>query len=173
MDTTDDEFYYQKSFWKKLQQLKYDIIYLTQHFKRCVTILRAIKYAMVVLTALSVAALTAWFSIEWVRFLCLFASIICQVISALSEYFPFETRKSEIREMVGKLDVMYNEAESFWREIANGEIPICDIRTQMAVFMKREQEIQSNYLKNDVLPEIEKIVTIATNKTIDYFENLI
>ena len=103
----DEQLY--STFWKKLQQSKYDLIYYGLHFNICVTINRSIKYAIIGITSLATSVWMAWNNVARVGPICAIIILAAQVLSAISEKFPYESRKLELRELVSELEPVYLE----------------------------------------------------------------
>lgn len=167
-----DEFINQKTFWNRMQYLKYDIIYFTLHFNRCVKISKAIKYVITAMTAISFGLLMGFSSNGKVVLFCGIIGIVLQILNALSDQLPFEARKNELRELSNHLDALYNDMESDWLKIANGEIYYEEIGNKIKFYISRNTEIQSNYLKNDFLPEKARMKKLADEKLEEYFKKL-
>lgn len=170
---TKDKFLNQKTFWNKMQNLKYDIIYYTLHFNRCVKISKTIKYIVIFLTALSFGLLMTFSFLKAILYVCGILGIVLQIFNAVSDELPFELRKNDLREMSNKLDALYHEMEMDWLKIANAEIYYEEIESKIKDYGVRQREIQNNYLKNDFLPEKEKIKNLADIKLEEYFKNLL
>lgn len=160
-------------FWNRLQQLKFDIIYLSLQFKRCVTISRTIKYLIVGLTTLSSGILIGFYSIKQLAIACSVFIIFLQVFSAVSEYFPFEKRKDEIRELCNELEELYNKMEYDWRILFNDDKSTSEINEYINSYASNITKLEKYYLKDDALPEIKKITQKAEFKTSEYFKNFI
>ena len=108
-------------FWRKLQQAKYDLIYYSIHFNERVSISRRIKYAIIGTTTLATGAWMTWSNTNIVAKICPIVILALQVVSAISEKFPYESRKLELREMIAELEPLYIEMENDWRSIRNLE----------------------------------------------------
>lgn len=173
MKNTNDNFHFQSIYWHKLQQLKFDIIYYSLHFNRCIFLIRIIKYILAGLTSLSFALLMGFSEIKGIVFSCGIIGIIMQVFIAISNIFPYEDRKNDLREMSNELDKLYNEMENDWNQISNGEINLEDIKDIIKKYTCKQSEIQKNYLKNDLLPEKKRIINLANKKVEEYFKNFI
>lgn len=172
-EKTEANFKIQNSFWNIFQQFKFDLIYYSLHFSRCVKIIRTIKYVTLGATALATSVWMAWNHIRWVSIVCPIIILVLQVFTAVSDQFPFENRKLEIREMTTELDKLYIEMEANWRKIANGDLKESQIRKLISDYEIKRDEIEKHYFKNDSLPENAKLVDKATEKTHDYFETFI
>lgn len=160
-------------FWNKLQQLKFEITYLSLHFKRCVNISRTIKYVNVGLTTLSSSLLMCFSSIK--PFVFSFSSFIIalQVFSAISKIFPYEKRQNELRELNNELEDVYNRMEYDWRILFNENKTSSEINDYINKYTSEISHLERHYLKDDVLPEIKRIIQLAEQKTSDYFRNFI
>lgn len=162
-----------KAFWGKLQQLKYDIYYYNEHFKRCVSVSRGLKYTIVVITSLTTGAWINWNNIPEMCLLCAVIIWLLQGVSALSEWLPFEKRKQELRELSEEFNELYIEMESDWRKIQSLKVDNNEIRAMLQEYSLRRNEICKHYLKDDALPMKEKIRKTADNLTEEYFKYFI
>ncbi len=161
------------AFWGKLQQLKYDIYYYNEHFKRCVAVSRGLKYAIVAITSLTTGAWINWNDKSTICLSCAIMIWLLQGISALSEWLPFEKRKQELRELSEEFDELYIEMESDWRKIQSLEVSNDEIRTMLQEYASKQNDICKHYLKDDALPMKEKIRKTADNLTEEYFKYFI
>lgn len=170
-DELDEQLY--STFWKKLQQSKYDLIYYGLHFNSCVKISRRIKYAIIGITSLATGAWMTWSAITIVGTICAIVILASQVVSAISEKFPYESRKLELREMLAELEPLYLEMENDWRSIQNLKMSNSKIQEAIQKYDKKQAEIKRHYFKDDALPEREKIRTKADDLTEEYFKYLV
>lgn len=157
------------TFWRKLQQSKYDLIYYGLHFERCTTISRWIKYAIIGITSLATGAWISWGNIYEVGLICAIVIWAFQGISAISEKFPYESRKLELREMIAELEPLYYEMENDWRSIYGLKMSNSKIQETIQRYDQRQTEIKRHYFKDDSLPEIETLRLHADEKTEEYF----
>lgn len=161
----------QEAFWRKLQQFRFDLFYYNNHYKNCVTTQRWIKYVVVGLTSASTLIWMQWSTSHTVTTVCSVSILVLQVFNAISDLFPFNNRRDELRSLTDDLDPLYIEMESTWRKIAEGKLTLSEIYRSVDDFAQRRLQIERNYLKNDALPERKRIRKNAENKTHDYFEN--
>lgn len=164
-----DEHLY-NTFWLKLQQAKYDLIYYGIHFNECISISRRIKYAIIGATSVATGAWMTWSDIDIVTNICGLFILASQVVSAISEKFPYESRKLELREMITELEPLYVEMENDWRSIRNLKKSNDMILEAIQKYDTKQAEIKRHYLKEDSLPETEKIRLQADEKTEEYFK---
>lgn len=162
----------QKTFWNNLQQFKFDLFYYNNHYERCITILKWIKYIVVGLTTLSTLVWIKWSSISPIPTICSIVILVLQVFNAISDLFPFSNRKDELRDLTNDLDPLYIEMESTWRRIAEGELTPTEVKHSIDDFAHKRLQIGKNYLKNDFLIERKKIVEKTEKQTREYFDNL-
>ena len=167
-ETIDDTLY--NGFWSKLQQFKFDIIYYNVHFNACVRITRTIKYVIVGLTALATGAWMSWNDISVVSITCAIVILILQGVSAISEWFPFEKRKNELRELTAELEPLYLEMESDWRKINCYEVNDDYVLEALNIYAQKQADIKRHYFKDDALPESEKYHAKADDLTEEYFK---
>ncbi len=164
----DDTLY--TGFWSKLQQFKFDITYYNVHFNACVRIARIIKYIIVGLTALATGAWMSWNEISAISISCAIIILILQGVSAISEWFPYEKRKNELRELTAELEPLYLEMEIDWRKINCGEVDNAYVLSAMDKYAQKQVEIKRHYFKDDALPEKEKHHKKADDLTEEYFK---
>lgn len=157
-------------FWRKLQQSKFDLIYYGLHFNKCTKISRWVKYAIIGVTSLATGAWMTWNNIAAIRNICAVVILAAQVVSAISEKFPYETRKIELREMIAELEPVYFEMENDWRTIQNLKMSNSKIQEAIQKYDKKQAEIKRHYFKEDSLPESDKLRLQADEKTEEYFK---
>ena len=157
-------------FWRKLQQAKYDLIYYSIHFNKCISISRRIKYAIIGTTTLATGAWMTWSNTNIVAKICPIVILALQVVSAISEKVPYESRKLELREMIAELEPLYFEMENDWRSIRNLEKSNSKIQEAIQNYDTKQAEIKRHYFKEDSLPESDKIRLKADEKTEEYFK---
>lgn len=171
MATTKTNALAQEAFWLKLQQFRFDLFYYNNHYKNCLTIQRWIKYAVAGLTSASTLVWMQWSASPIVTTVCSVSILVLQVFNAISDLFPFNNRKDELRSLTDDLDPLYIEMESTWRRIVEGELTTSEIYQNIDDFAQKRLQIERNYLKNDSLPERKRIIRDAEDQTRDFFEN--
>lgn len=167
-DSLNEQLY--KVFWNKLQQAKFDIIYYSEHFNRYTRISRIIKYIIAGVTVLATGIWMTWGSIHAVATICTIVILVLQVVSALSEYFPYESRTLELRDMLAELNPLYLKMENEWRSIFGLKMSNTKIQEAILEYELKQEEIKCHYFKADALPDNEKIRTKADEKTEEYFK---
>lgn len=167
-ETLDEQLY--NTFWLKLQQSKYDLIYYSLHFNGCISISRRIKYAIIGITALATGAWMTWSNIDIIGTICAIVILASQVVSAISEKFPYESRKLELREMIAELEPLYFEMENDWRSIRSLKKSNFKIQEAIQKYDTKQAEIKRHYFKDDSLPESNKLRLQADEKTEEYFK---
>jgi len=111
----------------------------------------------------------AWDGLPIVKTTCAIIILASQVISAISEKFPYESRKLELRELIAELEPLYLEMENDWRSIQNLKMPNSKIQETIQHYDKKQAEIKRHYFKDDSLPEPDKFRLLANEKTEEYF----
>lgn len=164
----DEQLY--NTFWKKIQQSKFELNYYGLHFNSCVDISRWIKYIIIGTTTLATGTWMTWSTIPTVGTICAIIILVSQVISAISEKFPYESRKLELREMLNELEPLYLEMEDDWRSIQNLKMSNNTIQETIQKYDRNQAEIKRHYFKDDALPEQEKIRSKADELTEEYFK---
>lgn len=158
------------AYWSKLQQFKFDLIYYDVQFKACVKACRFIKYGIIGITTLATGAWVTWGDLSAIKVVCAIIIWLLQGISAISEVFPFNKRKLELRELSTELEPIYIQMESDWRKIQCMQITNDEISGLMESYAQKQAEIIKHYFKNDALPLKEKYHVEADNLTEEYFK---
>ena len=171
MQHTNENLKIQQVYWNKMYQFKFDLIYYSLYFNLCVSIMRLIKYISVGLTVLVTGIWMNWYNIQSVSVSCAIVILIIQAFNALSELFPFDNRKLEIREMSNELDNVYLQMEADWLKISDGELTITEITSLIQTYAKKRADIEKHYFKNDSLPYNKRIDNHANDKVESYFKN--
>lgn len=159
-----------KAFWNKLQQTKFDTVYFSEYFNHYTKISRVIKYVIVGATSLATGAWMSWSSIPAVGTICGIIILVLQVVSAVSEYFPYESRKAELREMLTELNPLYLEMEDDRRSIYSLKMSNSKIQEAIYRYELKQDQVKRHYFKDDALPDNEKLRTRADEKTEEYFK---
>lgn len=170
-DCLDENLY--NIFWNKLQQTKFDIFYYDEHFRRCTKITRYIKYFIVGATAIATGIWTGFGDVGIVPEICACVIIFLQAISAVSDLFPHEKRKTELREISIELEKLYIDMEMDWRKTQRLEISNDEIEEKIQGYALEQLNISQHYFKDDALPEKERIRLKVDVKTEEYFNNFI
>ena len=111
-----------------------------------------------------------WNDIAAVGTICAIIIVAAQVVSAISEKFPYESRKLELRELIAELEPVYLEMENDWRSVQNLKMSNSKIQETIQGYDKKQAEIKRHYFKDDSLPESEKLRLQADERTEEYFE---
>ena len=159
-----------EQYWNRLTQLKFDLNYYSYEFKHCVRCQRWIKGAFLLLTALFTGAWTTWGDIESVKWVCSIAIFILQAVNSISEIFPYETRKEELREMSSLLEPIYDDMETDWFRVSAGELDDDEITDKIRTYSREIMNIKRHYFKDDAIPDNKKIKAKAKEEADTYFQ---
>lgn len=159
------------AYWNNLQQLKFDIFYYDEHFKDCVLISKKIKYVIVGLTSLATGAWIGWSSNSIICIICAIFIWLLQGVSAVSDFFPYENRKQELRDLTAELEPLYIDMETDWRKIQALEISNDGISSRIHKYALHKANIRKHFFKDDALPIKEKLWTRADDMTEEYFKS--
>lgn len=157
-------------FGRKLQQSKFDIFYYSAHFNRYTIIAKRIKYLIIGLTSLATGIWMSWQDISVVGTTCSITILLLQATAAVSEHFPFESRKTELRDMLTELEPLYLKMENDWRSIYALKVSNAQIQELIQFYDQKQSEIKRHYFKDDTLPECEKVRNVADKQTEEYFK---
>lgn len=160
----------QETYWHKLTQFKFDLIYYSFQFSSCVKIMRLLRISSAALTALATGAWMNWNELSPVRVTCAIIILLLQAISAGAELLPYDRRKQEIRELLNLLGPIYDEMEADWVKISDGQFTKEEIQNKTYEYTGRWRDIHQHFFKDDTLPENEKLEKKASEETSAYFK---
>lgn len=158
-----------KEFWRRLQQLKFESIYLSIYFKNCDIVDRIIKIITWGGTSLVTAIWMGWYQIRWVSIVCPILIYFFQAVVAISNFLPFEIRKKEINKMLSEINLLFDNMEADWRKINGLKYSNDEIEDKINTYSRAVTEISNKYFTKVSLPENEKIQLEAEDKTEKYF----
>lgn len=167
---TKDDCQVQERYWFRLTQFRFDLNYYSYYFKHCVKCQRWIKGTLLLFTTLFTSIWTSWGDYASVKWICSIAILALQTVNSISEIFPYENRKQELREMGCLLEPVYDEMESDWLKVASGEMSVEEIDIKILEYARKRREIEQHYFKDDALPDNVTIKERATSETNLYFE---
>lgn len=167
-EALDEQLY--ATYWHKLQQAKYDLVYYEIHLDHCIRVIRRIKYLVIGVTSLATGAWMQWNDNSDVRIVCAILIWLLQGVSAISGIFPYEKRKLELREMITDLEPLYLQMENDWRIIQSLKMSNQDISDTILQYEQKQAAIKKHYFKDDSLPGREKFRTKADESTEEYFK---
>ncbi len=162
----------QETYWHKLTQFKFDLIYYSLQFSFCVRIMRWIRISSAVMTALVTGAWMNWNEITAVRVICAIMIFVLQAVSAGAELLPYDKRKQEIREMLNLLGPIYDEMEADWLKVSGGQYTKEEIRNITYAYAAKQRDIHQHFFKDDALPEKKKLEKKADEETSVYFKTM-
>ena len=159
----------QKTYWIKMTQYKFSILYLQNYMGRNIKIDRLLKIMVAVMSAGSIAAWANWqnLSMLWG-----FIIALAQVISAINEFLPYKNRTKEISNLLGEFTYLYNEVEKNWKNVADGSMEEEDINNLCYDFSKKWLEIDNKYFQEDHLPQNSNCIKKAEIEKNEYFKNM-
>lgn len=160
----------QEQYWNRMTQFKFDLNYYSYEFKHCVKCQRWIKGGFLFLTALFTGAWTTWGEMEAVKWVCSIAIFILQAVNSISEIFPYETRKGELREMSSLLEPIYDDMEADWFQVSAADLDDDEITAKILAYSKKIRSIKRHYFKDDAIPDNKKIKAKAKEETDLYFQ---
>ena len=165
------DFVSQENFWSKMTRLKYDIYYSDFYFARCVRILRFWKYVTVGGTSI---ATLLWMEFNHVSFLSKVLPFIIfglQVLTIIKDWFPYDDRKKELRELVEELRPIYENMEGDWQRIATGHFSKQEIIEKTTAYSQKIEKLRKHYFKDDTLPTKQKLIEKADAEVNKYYAN--
>ena len=95
---------------------------------------------------------------------------LAQIVTAAKPYLPFQSRMNEIDKGLVALNLIYNDIEKEWNSIFNGEYDEHTINQLYYDLSKRWEKADAEILKNDSLPQKEKLILKADKEKNHYFE---
>lgn len=154
-------------YWNMMTDKKFHIVYLGLHYGKCVKIERWLNIVLAVISTGSLGALL--FTDEAQKALIIILAL-AQIVTAAKPYLPFQSRMNEIDKGLVALNLIYNDIEKEWNSIFNGEYDEHTINQLYYDLSKRWEKADAEILKNDSLPQKEKLILKADKEKNHYFE---
>lgn len=76
-----------------------------------------------------------------------------------------------MRELIDELVPVYEDMEADWQLIAIGSYEEQEIISKATAYAKEVEKIRKHYFKDDVLPEIKKLIQKADAEVNQYYSN--
>lgn len=96
---------------------------------------------------------------------------ISQVLTAIKQYLPFGRRLKYLQPFIEDMKLLYLKMEYDWYKVAGGDLSESEINALLFSYKKEYSNIESKYLKEEILVENEKYKNKADDKTEEYFQN--
>lgn len=136
-------------------QIKAWIFYLDIYAENSYKWDRRINMYGAIASSSSIAAWAIWkeWSYVWAVIIA-----ISQVLTAIKQYLPFGRRLKYLQPFIEDMKLLYLKMEYDWYKVAGGDL-------------SESENIESKYLKEEILVENEKYKNKADDKTEEYFQN--
>lgn len=156
----------QEKYWKYMVQMKAWIFYLDVYAEKSYRWEQRINMFCAVASSSSIAA---W--VIWEKFAFLWGGVIAilHVLTAVKGFLPYNKRLAYIKPFEDELKVLYIKMEYDWYLVANGDMSEEEINKLLFDYKKTYSDIESKYLKEDVLVERSDYMELADEKTNNYF----
>lgn len=159
----------QNTYWNKMTQYRFEVIYLQNYLGRNVKIDRYIRIALAVTSASSIAAWAQWQKLAFWWGLII---VVSQVISAINDYLPYKKRIKEISDLLNELSIIYNDVERSWQKVANGSLTDDEINELCYNYSGQWIKADNKYFNDDFLPHNEKCKKCAEDMKNAYFNSI-
>lgn len=163
-----EEIVVQEKYWYYMVQIKAWILYLDIYAEKSYKWDRRINVFGAIASSSSIAAWAIWKELSYVW---AFIIAVSQVLSAIKEYFPFGRRLKVLRPFIEEMKILYIKIEYEWFKVAEGVLTEEEINTALYNYKKEFANIESKYLKEEVLLENSDYMDEADKKATKYFEN--
>lgn len=158
----------QEKYWNYMVQIKASIYYLDIYAEQSYKWDRRINAYGAIASSSSIAAWAIWKDLSYIWAIIIAVS---QVLTALKEYFPFSRRLKVLHPFIEEIKVLYIKMEYDWYKVAEGELTEKEINTLLFSYKKEFANIESKYLKEEVLLENANYMSEADRRTDKYFKN--
>lgn len=158
----------QQKYWNYMVQVKAWIFYLDIYAEHSYKWNNRINMYGAIASSSSIAAWAIWR--EW-SYLWAFVIAIAQVLTAIKEFLPFSKRLKLLQPFIDDMKLLYLKMEFDWYKVAEGEVPESEINKLLFEYKKEYSDIESKYLKDEMLIENLDYKEQADQKTEYYFAN--
>lgn len=158
----------QEKYWNNMVQTKSSVYYLDIYAEQTYKIERRINVFCAIASSASIAAWAIW--TEWAYVWGLIIAI-SQVVSALKEIFPYMKQLKMLEQFSEEMKFVYVNMEQEWFRVANGELTENEINNLLFMYKKKVVELESKYLKENILVEKVEYAKEAAIKCNEYFES--
>lgn len=159
---------YQEKYWRELDQMKVQVIYLELYLQRTVSIDRYINMFLAVTSSGSIASWVIWKELSFV-----WAGIIAtsQALNVIKAYLPYSKRLKSLQGITNDLEAIFLSMEDNWFDVSEGRLTDEEIhKLHMRFKEKRRQTIQK-HLGPNPLPDCPKFWEQSKDLTREYFTN--
>ena len=153
-------------YWAMMTDKHYQLVYLGLHHHLNVEIERWLD---IILAVVSTGALGALIICDDLQIVLTMILAVAQVITAARPYLPFRNRMNELDKGISHLSILYYKIESKWNKIAAGEMNDDEINSWYYDVLKEWNEMDSQILKKDSLPQKKKFIERAKEENEQYF----
>lgn len=170
MDENNND-YVQNNFWKKMMFLKNDIVYYDFYLSHCVRISK-------VFTVL-IAGGTSIVTLLWMEYLnnaivSKYSPLFIlglQIASVFKDFFPYDSRKNELRDLNDELRPIYEEMEEDWQKMYLQKYTEEDIIQKSKSYALEIEKTKKYYFKDDAIPHNKRLLRKAENEVIQYYKS--
>lgn len=158
----------QEKYWRYMVQIKSWLFYLDIYEENSYKWEKNINIFSAVVSSTSIAAWAIWqqFSYVWSVIIA-----VSQVLTAIKSFLPYNTRRKVTISFLEDLKLLYNKIEYNWFKVSDGELTEEEINEMLFIFKDEYTNIENKNLKEETLPENERFMKIAAQKTDQYFQN--
>lgn len=158
----------QEKYWNYLVQIKAWIFYLDIYAEKSFKWDRRINILGAIASSSSIAAWAIWKELSYIWALIIALS---QVLTAIKDYFPFGRRLKALKPFIDELKILYIRMEYDWFKVSEGELTEKEINQLLFNYKKEFSEIETKYLKEEILVENLDYKELADQKVVKYYEN--
>lgn len=158
----------QEKYWRYMVQIRSWLFYLDLYEENSYKWEKSINIFSAVVSSTSIAAWAIWqqFSYVWSVIIA-----VSQVLTAIKGFLPYNTRRKVTISFSEDLKLLYNKIEYNWFKVSDGELTEEEINEMLFTFKDEYTNIENKNMKEETLPENERFMKIAAQKTDQYFQN--
>lgn len=160
----------QKMYWDDLVQLRFQLLYIETYSDASYKKDNAINIILAIASSSSIGAWVIWkeAAIVWGAIIA-----ISQVINAVKDYLPYNSRKKYLNQLHSELAELLNEYEYKWLDVAEGELTARQINDLLFSLRKKKQKVHKKYLVSNHLPRCKKYMELADNRLKEYYHGYV
>lgn len=159
---------YQIKYWQELYDLRSHANYINFYLLRTELHDRVFK---VIIAIASSSSIGAW--VIWQKYGLFWSLIIAtsQVLTAVSAYLPYKARLKALTGLQPALEELALYAEDRWFDVAEGVLSDEAIHKLQFEIKVKKIKLQDKFLKNTPLPDKDKYLGEAEERSCQYFKN--
>lgn len=160
-----------EQFWDFMVQVRFEQEYYIVYRRKCLKITQWCKWTTKTITAIAVLLWMQWNTTQWLYSVCSIVILLMQIAELIIDKLPYESRLSDVTDLADDTLPVFRNIEAEWHRMEDDNYAFCEIPEKIREYSTQLDEIKRHYMKNDELPHEQDSITLATQKTQEYFQH--